>query len=125
MKSAVFQFIILHQQIKKIFILFKFQLKEAPKMKSNKLKKDAFKTHFLTKSGRFFYINSAIEDHLSGSTLDGRINVRNHYFSPPRHQVHKVLEVVSKPHLRPNGCVAPLARDSHLIFLIRVQHSLR
>jgi hypothetical protein len=25
------------------------------------------------------------------------------------------LEVVSKPHLRLNGCVAPLARDSHLI----------
>jgi hypothetical protein len=25
------------------------------------------------------------------------------------------LEAVSKLHLRPNGCVAPLARDSHLI----------
>ena len=33
------------------------------------------------------------------------------------------LEVVSKSHLRPNGCVAPLVRDSHLILLIRVQHS--
>jgi hypothetical protein len=34
----------------------------------------------------------------------------------------ETLEAVSKPHLRPNGCVAPLARDSHLILYIRVQH---
>jgi hypothetical protein len=34
-----------------------------------------------------------------------------------------LLEVVSKPHLRPNGCVAPLVRDSYLILKIRVQHS--
>jgi hypothetical protein len=35
------------------------------------------------------------------------------------------VEVVSKPHLRPNGCVAPLVRDSHLILYNKVQHSLR
>ena len=32
------------------------------------------------------------------------------------------LEVASKPHLRPNGCVAPLSRDSHPFSWIRVQH---
>jgi hypothetical protein len=35
------------------------------------------------------------------------------------------LEVVSKPHLRSNGRVAPLTRDSHLILYSKVQHSLR
>jgi hypothetical protein len=36
--------------------------------------------------------------------------------------VKERLEVVSKPHLRSNGCVAPLTRDSHLILCNSVPH---
>jgi hypothetical protein len=41
-------------------------------------------THLLTKLVRIFYIYYFIDDLPSGSTLDGRIDAGNHYFSPRR-----------------------------------------